>query len=692
MKENKAELDKLNEHILVYRIKYSFLKLNDHEEEKIFKKSIKTKVSGKKSFRWHVEQNLLKQYSPAAVLVDDSGEIMYFYGDTGKFLELPSGYINSLNIKQMARPELKKKIRKILYEAFLSQKNARINGVQVNVFGVQIAVDLTAMPLNIQLGKKASHYLVTFGLPYNGSINSNDSYFDANYDVNLEKKKAEIFECNRELEDLSASVRNKNTELLLVEELLNLAQTELKKKQELLDNSKDQLISVRKEITVFESKLEETKCFPQNLKMEILTIRKELADIKKEFRITEEALDLVNSQLQSNDQKSKDLDDELMAKLTELDELKHELESIQKKLIVAHSESNKKIMQVSQIHDAGLVYRGFRHADPSIFLNPKIESESNYLCFNENSNYLNQDYYEIEYEIPDHHPKAILFSTDLDNSIEKNKLSQATNEKSTSAFSGIEKLTDRKRLKIPQNIIIDFNSSKNINELIRQERKFLLNMNDFHKHSAYLENFLRQDIHNGRTGYMIRSLYFDTLDNRDFHEKENGIEMRRKIRLRNYDPNSDFAMLEIKQKQGNNHLKRSLRVKREDAIELTNGDYRCLLRYAEPFAAECYGIMNMHCYRPKTIVQYDRKAFIANENKIRITLDSNITATESCFDLFSSSLSLNPVFEQFNFVLEVKYNSFLLSYVRELINQIDGSEISVSKYCLARSIGCNYNF
>ncbi len=275
---------------------------------------------------------------------------------------------------------------------------------------------------------------------------------------------------------------------------------------------------------------------------------------------------------------------------------------------------------------------------------------------------------------------------------EKYKSSSETNHKSSSTFPELKKLMNRKHLNIPQNKIGHINNSKNVNEVMRQERKFLLNMNDFYKHSDYLEKILSQDSHNGSTGYMIRSLYFDTLDDCDFHDKENGIELRRKIRLRNYDPNSEFAMLEIKQKQGANQLKRSLKVKRGDAIELINGDYRCLLHYAEPFAAECYGIMNMHCYRPKTIVQYDRKAFIAKENKIRVTLDSNITATESCYDIFSNELALNPVLDQFNFVLEVKYNGFLLSYIRELINEINASEISVSKYCLARRISCNYNF
>lgn len=96
--------------------------------------------------------------------------------------------------------------------------------------------------------------------------------------------------------------------------------------------------------------------------------------------------------------------------------------------------------------------------------------------------------------------------------------------------------------------------------------------------------------------------------------------------------------------------------------------------------------MVTRCYRPKTIVEYRRKAFIAKENKIRITFDHDIAATESSFDLFDSGLLMNPVMDKSMAVLEVKYNGFLLSYIRQMLDGIDKSELSVSKYCLARQL------
>jgi len=230
-----------------------------------------------------------------------------------------------------------------------------------------------------------------------------------------------------------------------------------------------------------------------------------------------------------------------------------------------------------------------------------------------------------------------------------------------------------------------------VNEVLRFEKKYLLTAADSCLLSAHLSSIIAQDPHNGAQGYSVRSLYFDTLNEKDYSEKLDGIELRRKIRLRCYSPSADFAMLEMKQKEGAYQKKRSLRVRRDDARQLTLGNYAPLLSYSEPFAAECYGLMHRQCYRPRAVVEYLRKAYIAKENRIRITIDSHITATESCYDIFSPELLQYPVFDQFNAVLEVKYNGFLLGYIKELLGSANRSEFSVSKYCLARSAGLHYN-
>ena len=225
-----------------------------------------------------------------------------------------------------------------------------------------------------------------------------------------------------------------------------------------------------------------------------------------------------------------------------------------------------------------------------------------------------------------------------------------------------------------------------MNEVLRQEKKFSIHQADAAVLRHQLGAVMLRDAHNGAQGYRIRSLYFDTPDDEDFAAKVDGLELRRKLRLRIYSPAADFAMLEMKQKQGPYQRKRSLRVSREEAARLCRGDYRPLLDHPEDFAAECYALMHCRCYRPKVIVEYLRQAFIARENHIRITLDGGIVATETCCDVFAPQLPMYPVLDPFRLVLEVKYNGFLLSYCKQLLDRVERSELSVSKYCLARGV------
>ena len=117
-----------------------------------------------------------------------------------------------------------------------------------------------------------------------------------------------------------------------------------------------------------------------------------------------------------------------------------------------------------------------------------------------------------------------------------------------------------------------------MNDVLRQEKKFAINLTDGAILRQRLGSVMHRDAHNGAQGYVIRSLYFDTPDDQDFQDKIDGLELRRKIRLRTYSPQSSFAMLEMKQKQGPYQRKRSLRIAREDAQHHSGRKLTCVSR------------------------------------------------------------------------------------------------------------------
>lgn len=226
-------------------------------------------------------------------------------------------------------------------------------------------------------------------------------------------------------------------------------------------------------------------------------------------------------------------------------------------------------------------------------------------------------------------------------------------------------------------------------DVLREEKKFLLNQAEALSLRARLVQVMDCDAHSGGDGYCVRSLYFDTLRDRDFQEKEDGVELRRKLRLRVYHPDADFALFEMKQKQGQYQRKRSLRLTRTEAQALIQGDYGVLLRGGSEFGAECYTMMQTQLYRPKAIVEYDRFALTMPVNSTRITFDSAIRANEANFNVFDPHLPLNPVMQPFGVVLEVKFNGFLFSYLKDMLLPVQKNELSVSKYCMARQAGRN---
>lgn len=224
-----------------------------------------------------------------------------------------------------------------------------------------------------------------------------------------------------------------------------------------------------------------------------------------------------------------------------------------------------------------------------------------------------------------------------------------------------------------------------MNEVLREEKKYLIQLDEMYAISHKLSSVMSVDTHSLSEGYSVRSLYFDSLYDRDYEEKEEGIECRRKIRLRNYSPTNNSAMLEMKQKQGVYQKKRSLKIKKEDALQLINGNYSILLKQDSDFATECYYVLNEYMYRPKTVVTYLRKAFAAKEQNIRITFDHHIKASETNFNIFDENINENYVLDPFLCVLEVKYNGFLLSYIKDILDCVEKPQLSVSKYCLGRS-------
>lgn len=218
----------------------------------------------------------------------------------------------------------------------------------------------------------------------------------------------------------------------------------------------------------------------------------------------------------------------------------------------------------------------------------------------------------------------------------------------------------------------------------RMENKYLLTTVQAAALVRKLSAVLPQDPHNaGGRGYLIRSLYYDTPDNRCYAEREDGLCCRDKIRLRVYPPDLGFAKLEIKRRDGDARSKCSLPLTRAQAEAVQRGDYGSLLELAQPEAAQLYCRMTKEMWRPKAVIQYRRMAFAVPLCNTRITFDSDIRTEESGLDLFSAA-RLCPVTEADVWVMEVKFSGYLPDYIQGMLADTAGMQESCSKYGISR--------
>jgi two-component system CheB/CheR fusion protein len=94
------------------------------------------------SLQTAADRVLLQVYSPAAVVVNDSGDIVYISGRTGKYLEPAAGKAN-WNFHAMVRDGLRAPIAGALVAAALQREPLQLTGLKVEVPGGVQTVDVT---------------------------------------------------------------------------------------------------------------------------------------------------------------------------------------------------------------------------------------------------------------------------------------------------------------------------------------------------------------------------------------------------------------------------------------------------------------------------------------------------------------------------------------------------------------------
>lgn len=222
----------------------------------------------------------------------------------------------------------------------------------------------------------------------------------------------------------------------------------------------------------------------------------------------------------------------------------------------------------------------------------------------------------------------------------------------------------------------------------RHELKYYINNIQTEVLLSQLSSLMDIDKNNiSQEGYRVRSLYFDSIDDECLYQKQSGILHRKKIRLRTYgtsDSVSNSVKFEIKHKNGQLVRKDSVLINRDDAKEISEGNYTLLLNYNNPVLDSIYTTFMSRAYKPKVIVEYQRVALTLPVSNIRITFDQNLSTNINHLDLFSRVQDTMPVILEGKQILEVKFDEFLPGYLKKVLSGISAERMAISKYTLAR--------
>lgn len=236
----------------------------------------------------------------------------------------------------------------------------------------------------------------------------------------------------------------------------------------------------------------------------------------------------------------------------------------------------------------------------------------------------------------------------------------------------------------------DANATRSFN---RFELKYLISLQKAEKFKLDLESFMIADEYGSNQGhYDITNLYYDSPELRCYWEKENGVRIRRKLRLRKYGNDTLITedtpiFMEIKQRVNRVIQKRRAVLPYGEALRLCN-DRQLPEEYApedKEVIEEIYAFLWQYNLRPISMIRYHRQAFMGTsyDAGLRITFDTELACQSHSLHLHEAFAG-QRMFPVNMTVMEIKINDRMPIWLSELIAHHNLEVDRISKY--SRSI------
>ena len=220
----------------------------------------------------------------------------------------------------------------------------------------------------------------------------------------------------------------------------------------------------------------------------------------------------------------------------------------------------------------------------------------------------------------------------------------------------------------------------------RHEVKHLITQADAISIRHNLSAVAQTDPHVQADGsYTIRSLYFDDIRNTALWEKLDGVNERRKFRIRYYNDDLSFIMLECKQKRDNVGCKLQVRLTQDEVKRIMEGDIAWMAQSGKPLLVTLYVEMKAKGLKPICVVEYRRIPFVYGPGNVRVTIDWNIRTGNP--DEFLDSEGLTIPVDGDPMLLEVKWDDYLPNVIKRAVALKGRGQGAFSKYAACRMYG-----
>ncbi|GEJ55487.1 chemotaxis protein CheB [Anaeromyxobacter diazotrophicus] len=208
------------------------------------------------SFQALADRVLLQRFSPAGVLVNERGDIIYISGRTGKYLEPAMGKAN-WNVFAMARDGLRVDLGNAFSRALREERAVTVRGARFESDDGAHAVDLTVQRLDEPRELRGTVLIVfTDAHPAPAEAKGKNRPLTARQGARLAELERELQRAREEVQTTREEMQTSQEELKSTNEELQSTNEELQSTNEELTTSKEEMQSLNEELQTVNHELQ----------------------------------------------------------------------------------------------------------------------------------------------------------------------------------------------------------------------------------------------------------------------------------------------------------------------------------------------------------------------------------------------------------------------------------------------------